>query len=94
MGGSLLAGDPGSGVFDVWSMELLPPGPRVPPGVEEFEDWRDADVGEVLGQDFANLAEVTAGMRSRSFEALHLNPRQEGSILHHHTVADSYLFGP
>jgi hypothetical protein len=40
-----------------------------------------------------NLGGVQAGLHSRSFTGLWLNVRQETSVLHHHRVADRYLFG-
>ncbi len=85
--------DPDSCIFDVWSMQLFPPGNEPAAVVENLEDWRDGDVGEVLTQDLGNLGEVTLGLHSRSFDGLRLNLRQEMSIRHYHGVADEYLFG-
>jgi len=87
--------DPDSCIFDVWSMQLFPAGKEPVVTVERFDDWHDADLGEVLTQDLANLSEITAGMHSRSFDGLRLNLRQEMSIRHYHGVMDDYLFaGP
>jgi len=47
----------------------------------------------VLSQDFANLAEVAVGMRTRGFEGLRLNGRQEVGILNMHREIDCYLRG-
>lgn len=85
--------DPDSCVFDVWSMQLFPPGGEPDVAVNVYDDWRHAQLGEVLTQDFGNLSEVTVGLHSRSFDGLRLNLRQEGSIRHYHGVADGYLFG-
>ena len=85
--------DPDSCIFDMWSMQLFPEGAEPDVPVEVFDDWRDAALGEVLSQDLGNLAAVTAGMHSRSFEGARLNLRQEMSIHHYHLVADGYLFG-
>jgi len=85
--------DPDSCVFDMWSMQLFAPGAAPDVTTEVFEDWHDAALGEVLTQDLGNLAAVTAGMHSRSFDAAHLNLRQEMSIHHYHQTADGYLFG-
>jgi hypothetical protein len=56
-----------------------------------YAQWEDKDWGEISNQDYANLANVQAGMKSRSCDLLRLNPRQEGNILHMHRVLDRYL---
>jgi hypothetical protein len=58
-----------------------------------YPDWTAKDWGEISNQDYANLAEVQIGMKSRGFKALRLNPRQEGNVLHMHRVIDRYLGG-
>jgi hypothetical protein len=83
--------DPDSTVFDVWSLTLFPGGEKPDYATREV-DWRDAAaVGRVLSQDFANLAEVGAGMRARGFRGLRLNRRQEGGILNMQREIDRYL---
>jgi Rieske 2Fe-2S family protein len=86
--------DPDSCIWDVWSLRLFPDGgaPDVEP--EFYEDWREGNVGEVLTQDFQNMAEVTMGLHSRGFDGHRLNTKQEMSVYNHHRVADRYLFGP
>ena len=55
-------------------------------------DWRDpVQVGRVLNQDFSNMLEVSAGMRSRSYEGAYLNVRQEMGIWEMHREIDRYL---
>jgi hypothetical protein len=56
-----------------------------------FPDWRARDWGEITTQDYENIERAQAGMRSRGFRELRLNPRQEGNILHMHRVLDRYL---
>ena len=56
-----------------------------------FPDWRARDWGEITTQDYENLTRVQAGMRSRGFTGLRLNPRQESNLLHMHRVIDRYL---
>lgn len=85
--------DPSSCVFDVWSMQLFPAGSEPKVEIEVYDDWREADVGEVLSQDFSNIGEVTVGLHSRACDGLHLNLRQETSISHYHSVEDAYIFG-
>src|SRR5262249_60428370 len=68
--------DPDSAVFDVWSLTHFP-GDEKPRYETRSVDWRDASqVGRVLWQDFANLAEVAAGMRTRGLDGppLHRRP--------------------
>jgi phenylpropionate dioxygenase-like ring-hydroxylating dioxygenase large terminal subunit len=83
--------DPDSTLFDVWSLTIFPGGEK-PDYEPRPVDWRDAaQVGRVLAQDFANLAEVAAGMRTRGFRGLRLNRRQEIGILNMHRELDRYL---
>jgi phenylpropionate dioxygenase-like ring-hydroxylating dioxygenase large terminal subunit len=83
--------DPDSTLFDVWSLTLLPGGEK-PRYETRRVDWRDREqVGRVLHQDFTNLVEVAAGMRTRGFRGLRLNRRQEIGILNMHREIDRYL---
>ena len=85
--------DPDSCVFDIWSLQLFAPGTA--PSVEHpfFANWREADMGEVLSQDFSNVARVSAGMHSRSFDGHRLNVAQEMSVYNAHVAADHLIFG-
>ena len=56
-----------------------------------YPDWRDKDWGPITTQDYENMARVQAGMKSRGFEGLRLNPRQESNLVHMHQVIDEYL---
>ena len=60
-------------------------------GPHRYDDWHEIDWGPITNQDYANMAEVQIGMKSRGFDALRLNPRQEGNLLHMHRVIDQYL---
>jgi hypothetical protein len=83
--------DPDSTLFDIWSLSIFPGGEK-PRYATQPVDWRDAaQVGRVLSQDFANLAEVAAGMRTRGFRGLRLNARQELGILNMQREIDRYL---
>ncbi len=86
--------DPESAIKDTWVLEWPAPGaaPRRPER-RFFADWRERDWGEITTQDYENLERVQAGMRSRGFASLRLNPRQEGNLLHMHRVIDRYLTG-
>ena len=63
------------------------------PEHRSFADWHDRDWGLITTQDYANMEHVQAGMKSRGFRGLRLNPRQESNVLHMHRVIDSYLTG-
>lgn len=87
--------DPDSCLFEAFSLEQVP--------VEDydkkwsfepqyFDNWEDADLGEVLIQDCMNLENVTVGMHSPSFDGHRLSVEQEMSVFNHHRVADTYLW--
>jgi len=85
--------DPDSCIFDVYSIELFPPGAEPAVQTQVIPDWREHEAwGQVLHQDFRNMSEVTAGLHSRSFEGHWLNTQQEMAIHNAHAIADRYLF--
>ncbi|HXJ36344.1 MAG TPA: aromatic ring-hydroxylating dioxygenase subunit alpha [Candidatus Eisenbacteria bacterium] len=84
--------DPESTIKDTWVLEWPRPGqPWQMPERRFFPDWTARDWGEITTQDYRNIVRAQLGMKSRSFEGLRLNPRQEGNILHMHRVIDRYL---
>ncbi|MGH9091572.1 MAG: aromatic ring-hydroxylating oxygenase subunit alpha, partial [Acidimicrobiales bacterium] len=84
--------DPDTCVFDVQGLQLPPAGGLPTAAPERFDDWRDGDVGEILGQDFANMGEVTAGLRSPGFDGHRLNSAQEMTVWNYHRAIDGFLF--
>jgi phenylpropionate dioxygenase-like ring-hydroxylating dioxygenase large terminal subunit len=56
-----------------------------------YPDWHDHDWGPITTQDYENMSRVQAGMQSRGFRGLRLNPRQEANLVHMHQVIDEYL---
>ncbi len=50
-------------------------------------------MGQVLGQDFSNMSEVTQGLHSPAFDGHRLNTAQEMTIWNYHRAMDDYLFG-
>jgi phenylpropionate dioxygenase-like ring-hydroxylating dioxygenase large terminal subunit len=87
--------DPDTCIFEAFNLEQIPVVDyekkwNVTP--EFWSDWRQADLGEVLAQDFANMEHVTAGMHSPSFDGHRLNTVQEMSVHNQHRVADRYLW--
>ncbi len=84
--------DPDSCIKDTWFLQW--PHEGAPPKKAErrfFPDWTERDWGEITNQDYANMAHVQSGMKSRGGPALRLNRRQEVNILHMHKVIDQYL---
>jgi nitrite reductase/ring-hydroxylating ferredoxin subunit len=86
--------DPDSALKDTWILGWPPPGTE-PRRISRrfYPEWTDRDWGEITNQDYANMAEVQAGMKSAGFEGLRLNPRQERNVLHMHREIDRLLFG-
>jgi hypothetical protein len=86
--------DPGSCIFDVWSLVRYAPGEEPPLVREFFEDYRGVDCGRVLKQDFANMADVQKGLKSRAFSGARLNPVQEQPVANFHRTLRGYLSRP
>jgi phenylpropionate dioxygenase-like ring-hydroxylating dioxygenase large terminal subunit len=85
--------DPDRAIKDTWVLEWPRAGAEARPLVRAFHaDWTERDWGEITTQDYENLGRVQRGMKSRGFDGLRCNPRQESNILHMHRVIDRYLF--
>ena len=82
--------DPDSAVMDLWTLQWPGEGWQPCPH-KTYPDWTAKDWGLITNQDFANMAHIQAGMKSRAFSDLRLNPRQESNILHMHRVIDRYV---
>jgi phenylpropionate dioxygenase-like ring-hydroxylating dioxygenase large terminal subunit len=84
--------DPDRSIKDTWVLEWPRPDTEWRlPEQRVFEDWRERDWGLITTQDYENMLEVQTGMKTRGFEGLRLNPRQESNVLHMHRVIDEYL---
>jgi Ring hydroxylating alpha subunit (catalytic domain) len=84
--------DPNSSIKDLWTLEWVSPDEEREMCERKFyPDWSAKDWGLVTNQDYANMAHVTAGMKSRGCKGLRLNPRQEHNVIHMHEVIDDYL---
>jgi len=84
--------DPDRSIKDTWILEWPPPDqPWTMCPRRFYPNWTDKDWGVITNQDYANMEPVQAGMKSRGFAGLRLNPRQEGNLLHMHRVIDRYL---
>jgi nitrite reductase/ring-hydroxylating ferredoxin subunit len=84
--------DPDRAIHDTWVLEWPRPDAewRMPKR-RYFADWTERDWGLITEQDYANMEHVQAGMKSRGFRGLHLNPRQESNVLHMHRIIDDYI---
>jgi len=84
--------DPDSTIKDLWTLEWVSPDDdRAMCERKFYPDWTAKDWGLVTNQDYANMAHVQAGMKSRGCTGLRLNPRQEHNVIHTHEVIDDYL---
>jgi Rieske 2Fe-2S family protein len=89
--------DPDSCLFEVFALDQVPIaqyGAKHSHERQFFDDFRDADMGEVFNQDMRNAKEVTVGMHSPSFDGHRLSEEQEMTIYNHHRVADRFLWAP
>ncbi|NLR72786.1 aromatic ring-hydroxylating dioxygenase subunit alpha [Novosphingobium sp. ERN07] len=85
--------NPDKCIFDVYSLQRYPEG-EAPPKVElEWsQDHADTDFwGLILTQDFANVAEVQKGMKSKGFKGARPNPRQEIAISNFHRALEDFV---
>ncbi|MFJ9127752.1 SRPBCC family protein [Streptomyces sp. NPDC102340] len=88
-------GDPDSCLFEIFSLDQIPVadyGKKREHEPQFFDDYNDADLGEVFTQDLRNAKEVTVGMHSPSFDGHRLSEDQEMTIYNHHRVADRFLW--
>jgi hypothetical protein len=86
--------DPDSCIKDTWFLAWPEPGAPVKRAERRFyPDWTERDWGEITNQDYANMAHVQVGMKSRGGPPLRLNHRQESNVLHMHRMIDRYLTG-
>ncbi|MET7335373.1 aromatic ring-hydroxylating dioxygenase subunit alpha [Nonomuraea sp. NPDC005650] len=87
--------DPDSCLFEIFSLDQVPVADydkKRDFQPQFFEDFREADLGEVFTQDLMNAKEVTVGMHSPSFDGHRLSEEQEMTIYNHHRVADRFLW--
>lgn len=82
--------DPDSSIMDLWTLQWPSDGWRSCEH-QSYPDWTSKDWGLITNQDFANMAHIQIGMKSRACTTLRINPRQESNIVHMHRVIDRYL---
>jgi hypothetical protein len=83
-------GDPGRCIYEAYVIE------RFPEGNEPKTEWEYAEPTAehwppVLMQDFANMAAVQRGMRSRGFRGPLPNPYQERKVTNFHRNLANYM---
>lgn len=87
-----LGNDPNRSVFEVWSTRSLADGESPPDYTRQDLRPDDREAwGLVPSQDLANLEAAHDGMRSRGFEGLVLNTRQEMGLHHMHREMDRVM---
>jgi nitrite reductase/ring-hydroxylating ferredoxin subunit len=87
--------DPDSCIKDTWFLQWPQDGEPPKRATRRFfPDWSERDWGEITNQDYANMAHVQIGMKSRGGPPLRLNRRQELNVLHMHRMIDRYLTAP
>jgi len=85
--------DPNSMLIDQWGLAHFAPGKEPPLKREYCDRWEEATVPFMLKQDYSNVEQVHAGMRSRGLGKVRINPVQEASITNYHHTLRHYLFG-
>jgi len=84
--------DPDSCIFDMWALRLFPPSADPPALVRETAASDDREAwGVIPSQDFANMAEVQAGLHSWGCRGLRLGLRQEMNLLNMQQELDRYV---
>jgi nitrite reductase/ring-hydroxylating ferredoxin subunit len=84
--------DPESCIFEIYELELFPPGEE--PQVENLRNddiYDEAFWGEFLLQDFQQMQGTHKGMKSASFSGPRLNPAQEQAISNFHRAYHEML---
>ena len=83
--------DPDSCIFEVYVLERFPEGQEPKP-----DNVFEPDIGEdkwrlVLSQDFINMSEVQAGVKSWGFPGPRPSPLQESSVVNFHKNLSDYM---
>jgi nitrite reductase/ring-hydroxylating ferredoxin subunit len=84
--------DPDSAIWDVWSLLRFPPGEEPEVEQEWCNDLSDEQAWPmILRQDFANMAGIQKGMKSRAFKGARTNPKQEIPVSHLHRTLREFM---
>lgn len=85
--------DPHSMIVDLWGLAHFIPGEEPKVTHEHFDRWEESSAPWMLKQDYSNVEEVHAGMRSRGLATVRVNPVQESNISNYHETLNDYLYG-
>jgi phenylpropionate dioxygenase-like ring-hydroxylating dioxygenase large terminal subunit len=86
-----IKGDPDHCYYDVISLERAPVGETPEFSHEVYPDWRVAEPGRILSQDYENLERVQQGMKSSAYQESRLNPVQEICISNFHRALHQWM---
>jgi hypothetical protein len=85
--------DPDSCIFDIYSLERFAPGKAPEAKWEVYASPTEAKWPLVFEQDFENLPEIQAGIKSRGFEFARANPIAELTCANFHYHVRRYVTG-
>ncbi|RYD40835.1 MAG: aromatic ring-hydroxylating dioxygenase subunit alpha, partial [Verrucomicrobiaceae bacterium] len=82
---------PGHSIMDVWALARFAEGEE-PHAARDVYPTLESFKGQCpfLEQDFANLLAIQQGVRSRVWEGVNLNPREETTVYHFHKAMRQY----
>jgi phenylpropionate dioxygenase-like ring-hydroxylating dioxygenase large terminal subunit len=84
--------NPDKCIWEVYSLQRYAPGTEPVVEQEWNQDLTDeAFWGKILTQDYANMAEVQKGMKSKAFKGARPNPRQEAAVINFHRALTDFL---
>jgi phenylpropionate dioxygenase-like ring-hydroxylating dioxygenase large terminal subunit len=86
-----IKGNPDRCLYDVYSLDRAPEGETPPFTHDVYPDWRAADPGRILAEDYENVERVQRGMKSSAFRESRLNPVQEICISNFHRGLRDWL---
>jgi hypothetical protein len=85
---------PESCLFEIWSLTHVPAGSgHAAPKEPKVLDWDSTDFPPIPQQDYANIPEQQAGLRTAGFEFMRLGQDVEGLIANYQKIIDGYLTG-
>lgn len=85
--------DPGSCIFDIWSLKRYAPGAEPEHERRVIKDPEGMSFGLIIDQDLANMKAVQQGMKSSAFRYAKPNPRQEMELINFHRTLERYVLG-
>jgi nitrite reductase/ring-hydroxylating ferredoxin subunit len=77
--------------LDIYSLERFGPGQAPELKREQYERWEDGDWPRIFTQDFENVGEIQAGMKSRGFDVGRANPIAEATVANFHAEVRRFV---